>query len=115
MIATSELESAVRAAIPVQHLEIIDQSSGCGENYAILVVSEVSSLQVVKHGAEGTDRHHACRHSRARQPWRDIDTVTGQATLFHLTGPLIFNHSQRAAQGSDRPDARLQPGASSSA
>jgi hypothetical protein len=41
MIATAELESAIRSAIPVLHLEIIDQSSGCGENYAILVVSEV--------------------------------------------------------------------------
>lgn len=42
MIATAELESAIRSAIPVSHLEIIDQSSGCGENYAILVVSDVS-------------------------------------------------------------------------
>lgn len=41
MIATSELESAIRTAIPVQHLEILDQSNGCGENYAILVVSDV--------------------------------------------------------------------------
>ncbi|GJE88900.1 BolA family transcriptional regulator [Phanerochaete sordida] len=40
MIATAELESAIRTAIPVQHLEIIDQSNGCGENYAVLVVSE---------------------------------------------------------------------------
>lgn len=41
MIATADLESAIRTAIPVTHLDIIDQSSGCGENYAILVVSEV--------------------------------------------------------------------------
>jgi hypothetical protein len=41
MIATADLESAIRTAIPVSHLEIIDQSNGCGENYAILVVSEV--------------------------------------------------------------------------
>ncbi|KAI0337715.1 bola-like protein [Trametopsis cervina] len=39
MIATAELENAIRTAIPVDHLEIIDQSSGCGENYAVLVVS----------------------------------------------------------------------------
>ena len=41
MIATDALESAIRTAIPVAHLEIFDQSNGCGENYAILVVSEV--------------------------------------------------------------------------
>ncbi|KAI0085545.1 bola protein [Irpex rosettiformis] len=40
MIPTADLESAIRTAIPVTHLEIIDQSNGCGENYAILVVSE---------------------------------------------------------------------------
>ncbi|OCH88505.1 bola-like protein [Obba rivulosa] len=39
-ISLPDLESAIRAAIPVTHLEIIDQSSGCGENYAIVVVSE---------------------------------------------------------------------------
>lgn len=41
MIATSELESAIRTAIPVAHLDIIDESNGCGENYAVLVVSDV--------------------------------------------------------------------------
>ncbi|KAK1231465.1 hypothetical protein PQX77_005418 [Marasmius sp. AFHP31] len=35
-----ELESAIRGAIPVAHLEIEDQSNGCGENYAIVLVSE---------------------------------------------------------------------------
>jgi len=39
-IGQKDLESAIRAAIPVSHLEIIDQSSGCGENYAVFVVSE---------------------------------------------------------------------------
>jgi stress-induced morphogen len=36
-----QLESAIRTAIPVIHLEIEDRSSGCGENYAIVLVSEV--------------------------------------------------------------------------
>jgi len=36
------LEKAIKRAIPVTHLEIEDQSSGCGENYAIILVSEVS-------------------------------------------------------------------------
>ena len=44
MIPTADLESAIRTAIPITHLEIIDQSNGCGENYAILVVSEVRFL-----------------------------------------------------------------------
>ncbi|EPQ55776.1 bola-like protein [Gloeophyllum trabeum ATCC 11539] len=39
-VDTAELESTLRAAIPISHLDIIDQSNGCGENYAILVVSE---------------------------------------------------------------------------
>ena len=34
-----QLEKAVRDAFPVDHLEIEDQSNGCGENYAIVVVS----------------------------------------------------------------------------
>ena len=36
------LENLIREAIPVSHLEIHDQSNGCGENYSIVVVSEVS-------------------------------------------------------------------------
>lgn len=36
------LESAIRNAVPVAHLEIEDQSNGCGDNYAIVLVSEVS-------------------------------------------------------------------------
>ncbi|CAL1697883.1 unnamed protein product [Somion occarium] len=39
-VSLSDLEAAIRNAIPVAHLEIDDQSSGCGENYAVLIVSE---------------------------------------------------------------------------
>ncbi|OBZ74327.1 putative bolA-like protein C8C9.11 [Grifola frondosa] len=39
-ISLADLETAIRTAIPVSHLEIIDQSSGCGENYAVLVAFE---------------------------------------------------------------------------
>jgi len=39
-VSLQELEDTLRNALPVSHLEIQDQSSGCGENYAILVVSE---------------------------------------------------------------------------
>ncbi|PPQ80460.1 hypothetical protein CVT26_003928 [Gymnopilus dilepis] len=40
-IDTIALEKAIKRAIPVTHLEIEDQSSGCGDNYAIVLVSEV--------------------------------------------------------------------------
>ncbi|KAL4257617.1 BolA/IbaG family protein [Pleurotus pulmonarius] len=39
-VDTHVLEETIRGAIPVTHLEIEDQSSGCGENYAIILVSE---------------------------------------------------------------------------
>jgi stress-induced morphogen len=38
-ISQAALEEAIRAAIPCDHLEVIDDSNGCGENYAVLVVS----------------------------------------------------------------------------
>ncbi|KAL4077462.1 bola protein [Scleroderma citrinum] len=34
------LEEHIRKEIPVSHLEIEDQSNGCGANYAIVLVSE---------------------------------------------------------------------------
>ena len=42
-IDTVALEKAIKRAIPVTYLEIEDQSSGCGESYAIVLVSEVGS------------------------------------------------------------------------
>jgi stress-induced morphogen len=36
-----DIETAITNALPVTHLEINDQSDGCGENYSIVVVSEV--------------------------------------------------------------------------
>ncbi|KAG7447387.1 bola-like protein [Guyanagaster necrorhizus] len=39
-VNTTDLENAIRNAIPVTFLDIEDQSSGCGENYAIILVSE---------------------------------------------------------------------------
>jgi stress-induced morphogen len=38
------LEKAVKRAFPVTHLEIHDVSSGCGENYSIVLVSEVRAI-----------------------------------------------------------------------
>ncbi|CAL1697885.1 unnamed protein product [Somion occarium] len=42
-VSLSDLEAAIRNAIPVAHLEIDDQSSGCGENYAVLIAFEGKS------------------------------------------------------------------------
>ncbi|KAG1852656.1 bola protein [Suillus discolor] len=39
-VTIEDLERAIRAAFPVSHLDIEDQSSGCGSSYAILLVSE---------------------------------------------------------------------------
>ncbi|EPS95508.1 hypothetical protein FOMPIDRAFT_1054139 [Fomitopsis schrenkii] len=38
-ISRDHLEGAIRSAMPIIHLDIIDQSNGCGENYAVFVVS----------------------------------------------------------------------------
>ena len=40
-VNVQELEQTIRDAFHVSHLEIQDQSSGCGESYAVLLVSEV--------------------------------------------------------------------------
>ncbi|KAJ7155490.1 bola-like protein [Mycena crocata] len=39
-IDTANLEAAVRRSLNCTHVEIEDQSNGCGENYAILLVSD---------------------------------------------------------------------------
>ncbi|KAI0258153.1 bola-like protein [Gloeopeniophorella convolvens] len=39
-VSPADLEAALRAAIPVAHMEIEDNSSGCGDNYTVLIVSE---------------------------------------------------------------------------
>ncbi|ETW79954.1 hypothetical protein HETIRDRAFT_322563 [Heterobasidion irregulare TC 32-1] len=39
-VTTEALDAKLRAALPVAHLEIVDESSGCGENYNVLIVSE---------------------------------------------------------------------------
>jgi stress-induced morphogen len=44
-IAQDKLEDAIRQAIPVSFLEITDTSNGCGENYSVVVVSEVSLVR----------------------------------------------------------------------
>lgn len=51
-ISAATLESAIRAAMPVTHLEIEDTSNGCGENYAVFVVSEVRAEPFAAPGLE---------------------------------------------------------------
>lgn len=43
-IDTTALEKAIKRAVPVTYLEIQDQSDGCGDSYAIVLVSEVGTL-----------------------------------------------------------------------
>ncbi|KAG8828420.1 hypothetical protein FRC19_006518 [Serendipita sp. 401] len=38
-VSQEDLEATIRNAWPIDHLEIIDVSSGCGESYAVVVVS----------------------------------------------------------------------------
>jgi len=45
-IGIEQLENKIRESLPIVHLEIQDTSNGCGENYAILVVSEASALHL---------------------------------------------------------------------
>jgi len=40
-VNVKDIEDTLRNSMPVTHLEIEDQSSGCGQNYAIVLVSEV--------------------------------------------------------------------------
>ncbi|KIM27056.1 hypothetical protein M408DRAFT_330210 [Serendipita vermifera MAFF 305830] len=38
-VSQPDLEAALRNALPIDHLEILDTSSGCGQNYAVVIVS----------------------------------------------------------------------------
>ncbi|KAF8348691.1 bola protein [Amanita rubescens] len=40
-IDASVLANAIRNKIPITYLEVEDQSTGCGESYAVVIVSEV--------------------------------------------------------------------------
>ena len=42
-ILIKDLETAIRDAFPITHLEIEDNSSGCGESYSVFIVSSVSA------------------------------------------------------------------------
>lgn len=68
MINLADLEAAIRTALPVSHLEIEDQSSGCGESYAIVLVSEAfdgkNTLSRHRFGINQIPFHSTSRPSR---------------------------------------------------
>ena len=41
-VTAEELTNTLKAGLPLTHLEIVDDSDGCGEKYSVLIVSEVS-------------------------------------------------------------------------
>jgi len=45
-LLVKDLETAIRSAFPIIHLEIEDTSSGCGEIYSVFIVSSVSPPKI---------------------------------------------------------------------
>lgn len=43
-VSAEAIETTLRSHIPITHLEIEDQSSGCGESYSVFIVSEVRAV-----------------------------------------------------------------------
>jgi hypothetical protein len=68
MISIQKLEKAIHSNFVVDHLEVKDISSGCGESYSVLLVSEVS------YEAKTTSSLHliTSRTLKARTLFRDI-------------------------------------------
>ena len=50
-VTSKELEDAIRAAIQVEHVNVEDNSGGCGEKYFVLIVSKVVSFFPLKFDA----------------------------------------------------------------
>ena len=84
-IDTIALEKAIKRAIPVTHLEIEDQSSGCGGNYAIVLVSEVRLLYSDVLGRTLTREimREFSRHSKGRRRSLVIAWVSITFYAFH--------------------------------
>ncbi|KAK2459621.1 hypothetical protein APHAL10511_008376 [Amanita phalloides] len=68
-ISADDLEAAIRKAIPVSHLQVEDQSSGCGDSYAVVIVSEAfkgkTTLQRHRLGKIVIATHDAAQPSRS--------------------------------------------------
>ena len=72
-VLPEEITQVLNDALPITHLEIQDQSSGCGENYAILVVSEVCPISELM--AARLMYHFNYRLSQANRHLRGIARV----------------------------------------
>ena len=48
-VTREELEAAIRETIQVTHVEVEDNSSGCGENFSVLIVSKVNHELLGRH------------------------------------------------------------------
>jgi hypothetical protein len=46
-VTLNDLETAVRAAIQVTHMEVEDKSDGCGNSYFVLIVSKVVDTDIL--------------------------------------------------------------------
>ncbi|KAJ3769837.1 bola protein [Lentinula raphanica] len=75
MINLDDLEAAIRSALPVSHLEIEDQSNGCGESYAIVLVSEAFE------GKNTLARHRFVN-----------DLLKAQIAQMHAFSQVCYNH-----------------------
>lgn len=65
-ISAEAIETTLRNHIPITHLEIEDQSSGCGESYSVFIVSEVRAMLGLSSELTYAD---FCRLSRANLHW----------------------------------------------
>ena len=46
-ILAADIEKALREKLPIAHVEVVDESSGCGENHNVLIVSSVRGIKPV--------------------------------------------------------------------
>lgn len=103
------LEETIRSAFPITHLEIEDRSSGCGENFSVLIVSSVSHAT----GWPGFAKSYL-------NDLRRVQIFEGKTTLakHRLSGSLSHNPklilvfallisycSKWVVEGPDRPNA----------
>lgn len=91
-VSLADLEQALRNALPIFHLDIIDQSSGCGESYAVLIVSEVWNVLVAcRDGSRANHRGSFIAHLLGF-PREDDAGKTSDGYVIHS----ICRHSEQA-------------------
>ena len=67
-ISAVSLENAIKSALPVVHLEIEDESDGCGDKFSVVIVSEVRFFDVTSENPIGRSRRrpHDVAPARSR-------------------------------------------------